>query len=444
MSLRFGTDGIRGVANTELTPELSLAIGLAAARVICEPGQTCLIGRDTRHSGSLIQSALTAGLLSSGVNVVDLGVVPTPEVAYLSAERNVMAAMISASHNPFADNGIKFFLPGGRKLSDDVEERLEKFIAAGVPADERVAGADVGVASDDHDGVRAYEQHLVSTVPGRDLSDLHIVLDCANGAASRIAPEVFSLLGARVTVLFDQPNGRNINDNCGSTHPQQLQKTVAELGADLGLAFDGDADRVLAVDHEGALIDGDHILAMLALDAKSQGKLHDDTLVITVMANLGLKIAMEKADITVHETAVGDRYVLEALEAGSYSLGGEQSGHVIIPEYATTGDGLLTGLQIAALVKKSGTSLADLGSIVTKLPQILRNVRVGSREALEGATAVWEAVEVEQGRLGKEGRVLLRPSGTEPVVRVMVEAMTQELADVICDRLCVIVERELA
>jgi phosphoglucosamine mutase len=443
LSLRFGTDGIRGVANTELTPELSLAIGLAAARVIGEPGQVCLIGRDTRHSGSLIESALTAGLLSSGVSVVDLGVVPTPAVAFLSAERNVMAAMISASHNAFADNGIKFFLPGGRKLSDDIEERLEKTIEAGVPASERVSGSDVGSTSADHGGVSAYEQHLVSTVPGRDLSGLHIVLDCANGAASRIAPEVLSLLGARTTVLFDQPNGRNINDNCGSTHPQQLQKTVAELGADLGLAFDGDADRVLAVDHGGNLIDGDHILAMLAIDAKTQGRLRDNTLVTTVMANLGLKIAMEKAGIAVDETAVGDRYVLEALEAGSYSLGGEQSGHVIIPEYATTGDGLLTGLQIATLVKKSNKSLGELASVVTKLPQILRNVRVANREALESATAVWEAVEIEQQKLGKEGRVLLRPSGTEPVVRVMVEAMTQDLAGEICARLCVVVEREL-
>jgi phosphoglucosamine mutase len=443
LSLRFGTDGIRGVANTELTPELSLAIGLAAARVIGEPGQVCLLGRDTRHSGSLIQSALSAGLLSSGVNVIDLGVVPTPAVAFLSAERNVMAAMISASHNPYADNGIKFFLPGGRKLSDDIEERLEKTIEAGVPSAERVVGDAVGATSADHDGVGSYEQHLMSTVPGRDLSGLHIVLDCANGAASRIAPEVFALSGARTTVLFDQPNGRNINDNCGSTHPQQLQKTVAELGADLGLAFDGDADRVLAVDHDGNLIDGDHILAMLAIDAKAKGRLHADTLVTTVMANLGLKLAMDKSGIAVHETAVGDRYVLEALEAGSFSLGGEQSGHVIIPEYATTGDGLLTGLQIAVLVKSSGRSLAELASVVTKLPQVLRNVRVGNRGALDGAVAVWQAVEEEQQKLGKEGRVLLRPSGTEPVVRVMVEAMTQELADEVCDRLCVVVEREL-
>lgn len=441
MSLKFGTDGIRGVANTELTPELSLAVGLAAARVI--GGGTCLIGRDTRQSGNLIQAALTAGLLSGGANVVDLGVVPTPAVAYLSAERSEMAAMISASHNPFADNGIKFFLPGGRKLSDEIEERLEQSIETGVPAGDRVIGTDVGVTYADLQGVSAYEQHLASTVPGRDLSNLHVVLDCANGAASRIAPEVFSLLGARVTVLFDQPNGRNINDNCGSTHPQQLQKTVAELGADLGLAFDGDADRVLAVDHHGNLIDGDHILALLAIDAKANGRLKDDVLVTTVMANLGLKIAMKRAGISVEETAVGDRYVLEALEANSWSLGGEQSGHVIIPEYATTGDGLLTGLQISALVKKSGKSLAELASVVTKLPQILRNVRVGNRDALKSATAVWEAVEQEQQKLGDEGRVLLRPSGTEPVVRVMVEAMTQDLADEICDRLCKVVEKEL-
>lgn len=443
MSLKFGTDGIRGVANTELTSELSLAIGLAAARVLAEPGSTCLIGRDTRQSGDLIQAALTAGLLTGGVNVVDLGVVPTPAVAFLSAERNVPAAMISASHNPFPDNGIKFFVPGGRKLTDEIEDQLEAAIKAPVSADDRVTGYSVGRTSADLDGVGSYEQHLAGTVPGRDLSGMHVVLDCANGAASRIAPEVFSLLGARTTVLFDQPNGRNINDGCGSTHPQCMQKTVTEIGADFGLAFDGDADRVLACDGEGNMVDGDHILAMLAIDAKAQGKLHNNTLVTTVMANLGLKIAMDREGVVVEETAVGDRYVLEALEAGGYSLGGEQSGHVIIPAHATTGDGLLTGLQIATLVKKSGLTLNELASVVTKLPQVLRNVRVRNRDALSGATAVWEAVDKEQAELGGEGRVLLRPSGTEPVVRVMVEAMTQRLADEICDRLCVVVEREL-
>lgn len=442
MSLKFGTDGIRGVANSELTTELSLAIGLAAARVLAGQGQVCLIGRDTRRSGSLIQSALTAGLLAGGVDVVDLGVVPTPAVAFLSAERNVTAAMISASHNPFADNGIKFFVAGGRKLTDEVEAELEIAINASTSG-ERPVGVDVGVASADLDGVRSYEEHLAGTVPGRDLSGMHVVLDCANGAASRIAPEVFSLLGARTTVLFDQPNGQNINDGCGSTHPQQMQKTVCEIGADFGLAFDGDADRVLACDASGQMVDGDHILAMLAVDAKQRGSLKDDILVTTVMANLGLKIAMEREGIQVKETAVGDRYVLEELEAGGYSLGGEQSGHVIIPAYATTGDGLLTGLQVASLVKKSAKSLAELASVVQKLPQVLRNVRVGNRDALTDAKSVWAAVDVAQAELGKEGRVLLRPSGTEPLIRVMVEAMTQERADEICDRLCAVVEREL-
>lgn len=442
MSLKFGTDGIRGVANSELTTELSLAIGLAAARVLAGQGQVCLIGRDTRRSGSLIQSALTAGLLAGGVDVVDLGVVPTPAVAFLSAERNVTAAMISASHNPFADNGIKFFVAGGRKLTDEVEAELEIAINASTSG-ERPVGVDVGVASADLDGVRSYEEHLAGTVPGRDLSGMHVVLDCANGAASRIAPEVFSLLGARTTVLFDQPNGQNINDGCGSTHPQQMQKTVCEIGADFGLAFDGDADRVLACDSSGQMVDGDHILAMLAVDAKQRGSLKDDILVTTVMANLGLKIAMEREGIQVKETAVGDRYVLEELEAGGYSLGGEQSGHVIIPAYATTGDGLLTGLQVASLVKKSAKSLAELASVVQKLPQVLRNVRVGNRDALTDAKSVWAAVDVAQAELGKEGRVLLRPSGTEPLIRVMVEAMTQERADEICDRLCAVVEREL-
>ncbi len=458
MSLRFGTDGVRGLANAELTPELTLALGRAAARVFgaSAPVGTrprMLIGRDTRQSGPLLAAALTAGLCAEGFDVVDLGVLPTPGVAYASVLANCPAAMISASHNPFGDNGIKFFSAGGRKLPDDVEEHIETELdrllavsadAAGHDSDVKI-GADVGsMISDPTDYEGLYRENLVGALEGRRLDGLKVVLDCAHGATSRVAPAVFRALGAEVVVLADQPDGLNINAHCGSTHPEALQAAVVAHGAHAGFAFDGDADRMLAVDHTGTLVDGDQLMGMTALDLRSRGQLHEDTLVVTVMSNLGLKIAMRKAGINLVETAVGDRYVLEALNAGNFSLGGEQSGHIILTDRASTGDGTLAALVVADLIMRSGETLADHGAVMTRLPQVLKNVKGVDRARLETAAGLWDAVKAAEAELGETGRVLLRPSGTEPLVRVMVEAPTAEIANGVCDRLCDVVKTELA
>ncbi|HEX2849838.1 MAG TPA: phosphoglucosamine mutase [Acidimicrobiales bacterium] len=451
MSLTFGTDGVRGVANQDLTPELVLALGRAAARVLgAGPWQ---LGRDTRVSGPLLAAALAAGFAAEGAGVVDLGVVPTPAVAAACAARELPGAVISASHNPYPDNGVKLFAAGGRKLSDEVEEQLEaelrEILAAGAHsgtpsgADAKV-GAEVGRIDADPDAVAIYEDHVLAALEGRSLGGLRIVLDCANGAASALAGEVFRRAGADVTVLHAAPDGTNINHGCGSTHPQVAQEAVRAAGADLGLAFDGDADRVLAIDAAGDLVDGDHILALAATDLRERGRLADDTLVVTVMSNLGLRLAMTAAGIHVVETKVGDRYVLEALEQGGWSLGGEQSGHVIYRELATTGDGMLTGLLLCDLVARRGRPLRDLAAAaMTAMPQVLRNVRVAERDGLAGATAVWEEVAAVERELGDHGRVLLRPSGTEPVVRVMVEAPTPDAADAAVRRLIEAVTRAL-
>jgi phosphoglucosamine mutase len=440
VTLKFGTDGVRGVANSELTPELVLALGRAAARVL--DGDTFLVGRDPRVSGPLLQAALSAGLAAEGKNVVDVGVVPTPAVASLSKAADLPAAMISASHNPFADNGVKFFAAGGRKLSDEVEERLESEI--GVASSDPKAGADVGWLSADPDAVADYEARLLEAVAPGALDGLVVVLDCANGAAARVAPEVFRRAGAHVHVIADQPDGTNINAGCGSTHPQVLQQTVVDQQADAGLAFDGDADRVLAVDGAGRLVDGDHLMAVCAIDMHERGQLHGDTVVVTVMTNLGFRRAMAERGITVVETQVGDRYVLEALEAGGWSLGGEQSGHVIFRDLATTGDGLLTGLVLLDAVRRSGRPLDELvAAAMTQLPQVLVNVRVSSRDALEGASELWREVDAVEQELGERGRVLLRPSGTEPLVRVMVEAPSAAEAQGAAERLAAAVTRLL-
>jgi phosphoglucosamine mutase len=418
MTLRFGTDGVRGVANAELTPELVLRLGRAAARVL--DGSTFLVGRDTRVSGPLLHAALTAGLAAEGASVVDLGVLPTPGVAWLSAADGVPAAMISASHNAFADNGIKFFAAGGRKLPDDVEERLEAELDR--PVTSVPTGADVGRVSLAGDAVARYCDALVGSLEGRRLDGLHVVVDCAHGAASDVAPAVLRRLGAEVEVIHAQPDGVNINAGCGSTHPESLQRSVVALGADAGLAFDGDADRVLAVDASGALVDGDQLIAICALDLRSRGRLKGDTVVVTVMTNLGFHLAMAEHGVRVEQTQVGDRSVLEALGRGGWSLGGEQSGHVIFSELATTGDGVLTGLQVLDVLRRSGRPLADLASVMTRLPQVLENVRVRDRGALESSAAVDAEIAAVEAELGDHGRVLIRPSGTEPLVRVMVEA----------------------
>jgi phosphoglucosamine mutase len=349
-------------------------------------------------------------------------------------------AVVSASHNPWTDNGVKVFAPGGSKLSDAVEEQLEAELAALVATP--TSGGALGAASTDAGAADWYAERLVSSLEGRTLDRLHVVLDCANGAASPVAARVFAATGARVEVIHAEPDGSNINEGCGSTYPDDLRKAVVEAGADAGLAFDGDADRVLAVDGEGNLVDGDRLIALCALDRKERGRLAGNTVVVTVMTNLGFRLAMAEHGIDVVETQVGDRYVLEALEQGGWSLGGEQSGHVIFRDLATTGDGMLTGLQLLDVVARSGRSLGELaGAAMRRFPQVLRNVRVVSRDGLENAASVWAEVAAAEARLGQQGRVVLRPSGTEPLVRVMVEASTQDEAETEADHLAAVVEK---
>jgi len=432
--VKFGTDGLRGVAGTELTAELALALGRAAARIL--GGPRFVVGRDTRESGPWLEAAFAAGVAAEGIDVELLGVLPTPGVAWLAAEAGVPAAMISASHNPYHDNGIKLFGAGGRKLSDEVEARLEAdLLAASTPIEP------IGrITHGEDDGRERYLRHLVDSVGGRPLG-LSVVIDCANGAASVTAADALRRLGCQVDVLHASPDGRNINDGCGSTHPEALRARVVELGADLGLAFDGDADRVLAVDRAGRVIDGDHLIALFAIDLEERGALRDDAVVVTVMTNLGFRIAMRERGIRVLETKVGDRYVLEALEAEQLTIGGEQSGHVIFREIASTGDGVLTGIQLLDLVQRRGRPLAELADeAMTSLPQVLRNVRVERRGVDVSAAIAGDIASVESD-LGEHGRVLIRPSGTEPLVRVMVEAPTAELAEAAAARLVAAVER---
>jgi phosphoglucosamine mutase len=443
--LKFGTDGVRGVANADLTPELALALGRAAARVL--GGDRFAIGRDTRRSGPMLEAALCAGLVSEGADVELLGVAPTPEVAWWSVTAGAPAAVVSASHNPFADNGIKLFAAGGRKLADDVEERLEDQLKcllgddAPVRPPDAPTGAALGavrtVSASVHAGYRAA---VSASLAGRDLAGLRAVVDCAHGSASVVAPGVLSDLGVEVEVIHAEPDGTNINAGCGSTHPEELARTVAARGADVGVAFDGDADRVLLVDAAGELVDGDHIIAICAIDRHERRALAGDSVVVTVMTNLGFRLAMDQRGIHVVETQVGDRYVLEALESRHFDLGGEQSGHVIFRDLATTGDGLLTALQVLDVVVRSGRSLADLaGEAMTRLPQVLRNVRVAERDPAVAERLAGPIASVE-ARLGDHGRVLVRPSGTEPLVRVMVEAPTEAEAKAAADELVEAVE----
>jgi len=438
MTLRFGTDGVRGLANVELTPELALALGRAAGRVL-GVDRPFVLARDTRRSGPMLEAALAAGLTSEGADVVLAGVLPTPGAAYLSQAKDWPAAVLSASHNPFPDNGIKFFARGGRKLTDEVEERLEAeldTILAGDRAPRRVEGPAVGTVAPEQLG-EDYANHLLTVLEGRRLDGLRVVIDCGNGAATAIAPRVLAQLGAKVENLAvgARPDGTNINAGCGSTDTRPLQAEVTGAGAAAGLAFDGDADRLVAVDERAGLVDGDHILAIAALDLRARGLLRHDTVVATVMANLGFHHAMARAGIRVESTPVGDRYVLEAMERGGFSLGGEQSGHIIFGDLATTGDGLLSGLVLLDVLARSGRPLSELASVVQKVPQVLRNVRVADRGGLPDATAFWADVEAVRAELGDAGRVLVRPSGTEPLVRIMVEASTGEAATAYTDRL---------
>ena len=451
--LRFGTDGVRGLANEELAPEVVLALGRATAGVLgpssarsASPSgaaRPCfIVGRDTRRSGSLLQAALAAGLAAEGADVVDVGVMPTPAVAYLAAERGVPAAVISASHNPYWDNGVKFFSAGGTKLSDEMEQVLEAELEAFLAGDRRAAQPlptkdAVGAISTDPGALERYESFILGGLSGRSLRGLRVALDCANGAAWQSAPDIFSAAGAQVVaVLGVDPDGTNINDHCGSTDPRALAEAVVSHGADIGLAFDGDADRMIAVDAVGNVVDGDRLLALFATDLEARGLLAGGTVVVTVMTNLGFHKAMARAGVRVHMVSVGDRYVLEALEANGWALGGEQSGHIVFRGLATTGDGVMSGLLLADLIVRRGEPLAPLAAAsMEHLPQVLRNVAVADRYGLPEATAVWEEVRRTEQILGQGGRVLLRPSGTEPLVRVMVEAPTEDEANAAVERL---------
>ena len=436
MSLKFGTDGVRGPAD-ELTDELVEALGRAAARIL--GGDAFVLGTDTRESGPRLVAALARGIEREGASAEVLGVVPTPAVAWVGSFEHRPGAMVSASHNPWSDNGIKLFAPGGRKLSDEVEERLEDELAAILAGEAVESVAAEGIELPGGADVERWTDSIIGSIEGRRLDGLRVVVDCANGAASEVAPAVLAALGADVDVLHAHPDGRNINDGCGSTHPEDLQRRVVEIGAQVGLAFDGDADRVLAVDEAGALVDGDHLIAICAIDRHQRGVLTGDAVVVTVMTNLGFRLAMAERGIEVVETAVGDRYVLEALAERGLSLGGEQSGHIILPELATTGDGLLSGVQVLDVLARSGRPLSELATeAMTQLPQVLVNVAVAERRA-DVAERIAAAIAAEEAALGPRGRVLIRPSGTEPVVRVMVEAPTEVQATEVADRLAVAV-----
>ncbi|MFF3212347.1 phosphoglucosamine mutase [Streptomyces sp. NPDC002886] len=451
MGRLFGTDGVRGVANADLTAELALGLSVAAAHVLAEAGTfeghraTAVVGRDPRASGEFLEAAVVAGLASAGVDVLRVGVLPTPAVAYLTGALGAdLGVMLSASHNAMPDNGIKFFARGGHKLADELEDRIESVYddhRTGAPWD-RPTGAGVGRVSDYTEGFDKYVAHLMGVLPNR-LDGLKVVLDEAHGAAAFVSPEAFTRAGAEIVTIGAEPDGLNINDGCGSTHLGLLKQAVVEHGADLGIAHDGDADRCLAVDGNGEEVDGDQILAVLALAMREAGHLREDTVVATVMSNLGFKLAMESEGINVVQTGVGDRYVLESMKEHGYALGGEQSGHVIILDHATTGDGTLTGLMLAARIAATGTPLAELTGIMTRLPQVLVNVPDVDRSRVTTSGELAAAVADAERELGTTGRVLLRPSGTEPLVRVMVEAADIEQARAVAGRLADVVKSAL-
>lgn len=447
----FGTDGVRGLANGEtLTASLALDLAVSAAQVLirhddyAERHQSgrplAVVGRDPRISGQFLQAAVTAGLASAGVDVVDLGVIPTPGIAYLTeAMDGDLGVVITASHNPMPDNGIKFLQRGGVKLDDVLEDEIEARL--GQPW-QRPTGAALGRVSSAPDAVERYVAHLTGTLR-KPLAGLTVVVDCAQGASSASAPLALENAGASVIALHNAPTGLDINDHCGATHTEALQRAVVAHGADCGFAFDGDADRCIGVDRAGNVVDGDQLIAIMALALQEQGRLVDDTVVVTVMSNLGFLRAMHEHGITVRQTAVGDRYVLEDMRAGRYVVGGEQSGHIILSEYATTGDGTLTALQILERMVETGRSLAELAAVMRRFPQVLLNVP-GVDKSRTDDPALVAAVEAEQKELGDAGRVLLRPSGTEPLVRVMVEAETQDRAHEVADRLAGVVRERLA
>ncbi|MGW4495490.1 phosphoglucosamine mutase [Streptomyces sp. NPDC004376] len=443
MGRLFGTDGVRGVANADLTAEMALGLSVAAAHVLAEAGTfaghrpKAVVGRDPRASGEFLEAAVVAGLASAGVDVLCVGVLPTPAVAHLTGSLGAdLGVMLSASHNAMPDNGIKFFARGGHKLADELEDRIEAVYEShrhGEPW-ERPTGSGVGRVRTYDEGFETYVAHLLSVLPNR-LDGLTIVLDEAHGAAAGVSPAAFARAGATVVTIGAEPDGLNINDGCGSTHLGPLKAAVIEHGADFGIAHDGDADRCLAVDHTGEEVDGDQILSVLALALRERSELRSDTVVATVMSNLGFKLAMERAGIRLVQTAVGDRYVLEEMKEHGYALGGEQSGHVIVLDHATTGDGTLTGLLLAARVAETGRTLRELASVMERLPQILINVPDVDKSRVQTSADLAAAVGEAERELGQTGRVLLRPSGTEPLVRVMVEAADIDQARSVAGRL---------
>jgi phosphoglucosamine mutase len=446
MARLFGTDGVRGLANGHVTAELALDLSVSAAHVLAEAGTFAghrpfaVVGRDTRISGQFLEAAVVAGLASAGVDVLLLGELPTPAVAYLTGSLGAdLGVMLSASHNPMPDNGIKFLSRGGVKLDDAIERAIEARLEEPW---ERPTGGDVGRVRVHDTAIAEYATHLDKTI-GHSLAGMKVVLDCAHGAASVAGPTALRDAGADVIAICAEPDGLNINDGCGSTHLDVLQKAVVDHGADVGFALDGDADRCLAVDASGQVVDGDQILAILALAMREQGRLHADTVVATVMSNLGFVRAMTAAGVVVRQTAVGDRYVLEEMKSGGFTLGGEQSGHVIMSDHATTGDGILTCLQVLDRMAETGASIADLAAVMTRLPQVLVNVPGVDKARVEDEVLLAAVAEAED-ELGDTGRVLLRPSGTEPLVRVMVEAETADHASAVAGRLADVVRERLA
>ncbi|ARQ06154.1 phosphoglucosamine mutase [Macrococcoides canis] len=432
MGKYFGTDGVRGVANSELTPELAFKLGRFGGYVLAHNGTenpTVVVGRDTRISGVMLESALVAGLLSTGAEVMRLGVITTPGVAYLTREMNAQAGvMISASHNPVQDNGIKFFGADGFKLSDAQEAEIEALLDAEEDTLPRPVGVELGHTSDYFEGGHRYLSYLKSTIEG-DLEGLKIALDGAHGSTYSLAPYLFGDLEADTATIGCNPDGNNINDGVGSTHPEQLAELVLDTDSDFALAFDGDGDRIIAVDEKGQIVDGDQIMFILAQDMDARGELKDNMVVSTVMSNLGFYKGLEAFNIKSDKTKVGDRYVVEEMRRGSYNLGGEQSGHIVMMDYNTTGDGLLTGIHLASIVKRSGKTLSELAGQMTKYPQRLVNIKVSDKHAVEQNEHVAAVIKEVEDEMNGEGRVLVRPSGTEPLVRVMVEAKTDEDAE---------------
>ncbi|MCM3551101.1 phosphoglucomutase [Niallia circulans] len=444
MGKYFGTDGVRGVANSELTPELAFKLGRAGGYVLTKEAAQpkVLIGRDTRISGEMLEASLVAGLLSIGAEVMRLGVISTPGVAFLTKQLSATAGiMISASHNPVEDNGIKFFGSDGFKLLDSQEEEIEALID-GEDTMPRPVGGDVGQLNDYFEGAQKYMQFLKQTVEG-GFEGIHVAIDCANGAASSLATHVLADLDADISSMGSSPNGTNINACCGSTHPEELAKLVVEKQADVGLAFDGDADRLIAVDEKGEIVDGDKIMYIIASYLKEQGRLNNNTVVTTVMSNLGFYKALEEKQIETKQTAVGDRYVMEEMRKGNYNLGGEQSGHIIFLDYNTTGDGLLTGVQLLNIMKQTGKPLSELAAGMKTFPQCLINVRVTDKDAVKNNALVQQEIQRVEEAMAGEGRILVRPSGTEPLVRVMVEAKTDELCQQYANQIVDVVKEQL-